>query len=199
MANVSRPSGLKPVQHLDGSVWNGKVQMFYAPASGNAIFIGDPVKSGGTAGAAGTVVYGVDVEGVSTVAVAAAGDTLLGVCVGVSPLQTDLSKKYRVASTAQLVYVVTDPNVIFEIEEDSVGNNIAVTQVGNNFDMATYIAGSTTTGVSGVLLDSSDSTGTATAQFRLLGLAKRSDNALGTSAKWLVLINEHEFKSATGV
>lgn len=203
MPNVDRPNGMRPVQHLDGSPWNGKVTTYLVPASdGTAIYVGDPVKSGGTAGAAGDTVYGQNCEGMATITVAAAGNTLRGVVIGFSPLQSNVETLHRAASTARLAYVVDAPDVVFEIQEDAVGNNVAATQVGNNFDIA-YTAGSAVSGRSAVQLDSSDASGTATAQLRLLGLVPRIDNALGTSssdkAKFLVVINEHELKSTTGV
>lgn len=199
MPNSDTPFGMRPIKHLDGSLWNGKVDMYLVPSSdATAIYVGDPVKSGGTAGAAGTVVNGIDCEGLPTIAVAAAGNTLLGVVVGFLPKQTDLSILHREASTARIALVCNAPDVIYEIQEDSVGNDVAVTQVGNNFDIV-YAAGSATTGRSAVELDSSDVSGTATAQLRLLGLRQRPGNAVGTNAKWEVLINEHEFKTATGV
>lgn len=197
MANTNAPRGLTPVGTLSGAPWTDSIRPFYC-ADSTAIYVGDLVKSGGTAGAAGVTVFGQDMEGIETVAVAGATDALLyGVVVGFSPLQTDLTKLHRAASEARIAYVVTDPLAIYEVQEDSVGNDIAVTQVGNNFDTV-YAAGSATTGRSGVMIDSSDSTGTATAQLRLLGLAKRPDNALGSYAKWQVVINEHAFKSTTG-
>lgn len=198
MANVNRPTGAIPIRNLDGSPFNGATEMFLFDQS-NAVYVGDPVKSGGTAGAAGVFVNGVDCEGMPNADRAAAGNTLVGIVVGFLPLQTDLSVIHKAAdSTKRIGLVVTAPDVIFEMQEDSVGNDIAVTQVGNNFDMITWAAG-TTAGISNVQIDSSDSTGTATAQFRLLRLVKRADNALGTYAKWEVLINEHEFKTTTGV
>jgi len=199
MANSDAAFGLRPVQHLDGSPWNGKVNQYLVPSSdGTAIYVGDPVKSGGTAGAAGTVVNGQDCEGMATIAVAAAGNTLLGVVVGFLPKQSDLTVLHREASTNRIALVVDAPDVVYEAQEDSVGNDIAVTQVNNNFDIV-YAAGSSTTGRSAVEIDSSDASGTATAQLRVLGLAKRPNNALGTNAKWLVMINEHEYKTTTGV
>lgn len=199
MANTSKPSGFKPVQHLDGSPWNGKVEMMLATSGDSTpIYIGDAVKSGGTAGAAGVTVNGIDCEGMPTVVLAGDTDTIRGVLVGVLPLQSDLGVKYRKASTNMICLVCSDPSVVYEVQEDSVGGAIAVTAVGNNFDKETG-SGSATTGVSGDMLDSSDASGTATAQWRLIGLVKRSDNALGTYAKWLVVANEHEFKTATGV
>src|SRR5688500_14465039 len=103
MANTDRPYGLRPVGHLNGAPWNGKVSTYYVPASdATAIYVGDPVKSGGTAGAAGTVVYGQSVEGMPTITVAAAGNTLRGVVIGFSPLQSNLETLHRAASTARL-------------------------------------------------------------------------------------------------
>lgn len=199
MANADRPMGFRPVRQLDGSPWNQAVHMYLCPSSdGTAIYVGDAVKSGGTAGSAGTVVNGQDVEGMATIAVAAAGDALRGVVVGFLPKQSDLTVIHREASTNRIALVCDSPDTVYEVQEDSVGNNIAVTQVGNNFDLA-YTAGSSTTGQSAAELDSSDASGTATAQFRLLGLAKHPDNAVGTNAKYLVVINEHELKSTTGV
>lgn len=197
MANIDAPRGLTPVGTLSGAPWTDSVRAFYCD-SATAIFVGDMVKGNSTAGAAGVTVYGMDMEGVESVEVCGATDNLIyGVVVGFSPLQSNPAQLHRAASEARIAYVCTDPLAIYEIQEDSVGNNVAVTQVGHNFDTA-YTAGSTTTGRSAVELDSSDVTGASTAQLRLLGLAKRPDNALGTNAKWLVVINEHAFKSTTG-
>lgn len=199
MANTDRPFGLIPVKHLDGSPFNGMVEMRLFDQS-NAVYIGDPVKSGGSAGAAGVFVNGVNCEGMPNADRAAAGNTLLGVVIGFLPKQSDLTVLHKEAtSTARIGLVVTAPDVVFEIQEDSVGNDIAVTQVNNNFDMVTWTAGNTTTGISAIELDSSDVTGTSSAQFRLLELVSSPDNVLGTNAKWLVVINEHEFKTTTGV
>jgi hypothetical protein len=199
MANVDRPFGLVPVGHLHGAKWTDSLQMRLFDAS-NAVYIGDPVKSGGSAGAAGVTVNGIDCEGMPTADRAAAGDTLLGVVVAFLPKQSDLSVLHKEAtSTKRIGLVVTSPDTIYEIQEDSVGNDIAVTQVGNNFDMVTWLAGNSTTGISAIELDSSDTTGTGSAQFRLIRLSSTRDNVLGSNAKWIVVINEHEYKTTTGV
>ncbi len=198
MANADRPFGMIPVGHLDGAPFNGMTRMYLFDDS-NACYIGDPVKLGGSAGAAGLFVNGVNCEGMPNATVAAATDTLLGVVVAFLPLQSDPTIVHKQATTTDRIGLVVDaPDVIFEVQEDSVGNDVAVTQVGNNFDIA-YTAGNTTTGVSAMELDSSDNTGTSTATLRLLRLVSRADNALGTNAKWHVVINEHCFKSTTGV
>lgn len=201
MAQANAPRGFTPVGTLNGSPWTDSIRPFLCPTTdATAIYVGDAVKSGGTAGAAGTVVYGINCEGMSTVAVAAAGNTMVGVVVGFSPLQTDLTKLHRAASEARIAYVVTDPNAIYEVQESASADasSIAVTAVGNNFDHVNT-AGSATTGRSAQVLDSTDASGTATAGFRLLGLAPKVGNVLGGYAKWHVVINEHEFKTTTGV
>ena len=199
MANTDRPFGLRPVKHLDGSPWNGQVSTYYVPASdGTAIYVGDPVKSGGTAGDEGTFVYGQHVDGMPTVAVAAAGDTLRGVVVGFSPLQSNLETLHRAASTARLAYVVDSPDVVFEVQSDEGGAALALVDVGENADIL-YTAGSAVTGRSAVELDSSTHQ-TTTAQLRILGFVQRVDNDPGSNfGKVLVVINEHELKSTSGL
>jgi hypothetical protein len=198
MANVNAATGLKPVEYLGGSPYNGKVNTYLVPSTDNvAMYVGDPVKSGGTAGAAGVYVNGLNCEGMATVATAGAGDTLRGVVVGFLANQSDTSVLYRVASTNRIALVVDDPNIVFEVQEDSLGAATAAIDVGENADII-YAAGSTTTGISGVMLDSSDHK-TGSAQLRILGFVQRPDNVIGTNAKLRVLINEHEFKSTTGV
>ena len=190
MANTDRVNGARPVRYLNGAPWNGKVNRYYLPSTdGTACFVGDFVKSAGSA----------DADGVQTVAQAAAGDALLGVIVGFEPNPDNLSLLYRVASTARYVLVCDDPDVIFEIQEDSVGGAMTAGETGNNGDI-TVAAGSTSTGSSGMELDSSNviATTTGAAQLRVIRLSNRADNEIGTWAKWEVLINEHEHKSTTG-
>ena len=193
MANKDAAFGLKPVRHLNGNPWNGMVRMYLAESS-NAIFVGDPVIHGGDAGDAGTIVNGVDCEGMPLVDVGAAGSAkFLGVMVGRLPNQADQSILHRVASVNTICLVVDDPSVVFEVQEDSDGGAVAAGSVGLNGDLVNWANGNATTGLSGVELDSSTVTTTATLSVRVLGLAKRPDNALGTNAVWEVVFNEHEF------
>ena len=197
MANPDAAFGLRPVGHLSGASWNGKVNMYLYNAA-NTLFMGDPVVLAGSSGAAGTVVNGIDVEGMATILRAAAGDALLGVVVGFLPLQSNLEVLHAQASVNRIALVVDDPSTVFEIQEDSVGNNIDANMVGLCTDMITYAAGNTTTGRSIIELDSSD-TATSAGQFRILGLSKRVGNAIGANALWRVAIAEHVFNGATDV
>lgn len=200
MANSDTPFGARPVQHLDGSPWNGKVNMYYVPSTyGTILGIGDFVIGDADAGAAGVTVNGVDVEGMPSITRAAANSaTLVGVIVGFLPLQTDLSKLHNPASTARIALVCDAPDVVYEIQEDSDGGALAVADVGKNADTITAADANTTTGRSVIEIDSSTAVST-TAQLRILGLAKRPGNVLGSFAKWLVVINEHTYKTTTGI
>jgi hypothetical protein len=196
MANVDRAQGLLPVKHYNGAPWNGQVeQCLVTTADSTAIFIGDIVAVGGTAGAAGYKVNGIDCEGMMTVAKSTETATcvnMLGVVVGFLPDPTALTNKHRLASTDRIALVCTDTSVVYEIQEDGVGNNVAASMVGLACGVTTT-AGNATTGVSAFALDSSTTATTATLPLKIVGLVKRPDNALGTAStdkgKFLVLIN----------
>jgi hypothetical protein len=197
MANLDRPSGLKPIKNLNGSPWNGKANVYYIPATDtDAMFIGDIVKLAGSADASGKY---------PSIAKSDAGDvTNVGVIIGFG-LQPQVmgnpdnpNMKYRVASTAMYALVVDDPFVIFEVQEDSDGNTITADMVGL---AANFVdgGGSTTTGLSGIEIDSSD-TGTDTAgNLRILRAVNREDNVLGEHCKWEVLLAEHAYREQVTV
>ena len=195
MANSDTPSGFKPIKHLNGNPWNGKVNVYYIPSTdGTATFIGDAVKSAGSATSDGLY---------PTVAQAAAGNAIRGIVVGFSDqpyvsVNTDnLNEKYRAASVARYAFVVDDPDVIFEVQEDSDGGSIAAASVGLSCDFVVG-SGSTVTGKSGMEIDSSD-VATAAGQFKLLRVSNKVGNELGNYCKWEVLFREHEMLAATDV
>jgi hypothetical protein len=99
-----------------------------------------------------------------------------------------LEAGYRAASTEGYVLVCDDPDVLYEIQEDSDTSTLAKTSIGLNADLIAA-AGSTYTRRSGFMLDSSTAATTATLQLRIIELAQRPDNEIGTNAKWLVAIN----------
>lgn len=186
MANVNRANGARPVKHISGAPYNGQVNV-YECNTGNAVFIGDFVKSGGTASAAG----------VPTAVIAAAGDTLRGVVVGVVPETAD-SLIYRASGTTRQLLVCDDPDVVFEIQADNGGAVLALIDIGENADIL-VTGGSTSTGQSATELDSSTHV-TTTAQLRILGFVQRPDNEVAANyARVLVKINEHELASTVGV
>jgi hypothetical protein len=193
LANTDRPQGLVPVKSVTGGPWNGATNM-YLLASGNATatFIGDLVKLAGSAGAAGTFVNGIDVEGMPTIAQSAAGDTHVGVVVGFLPNQDNLVLRHRAASTNRIALVVDDPQVVFEVQEVSGGTALTVTEVGLNANVV-VAAGSTTTGMSGMELNNASEAATADLDLKIMGMVPRVDNVIGEHCKWLVLINTHSY------
>jgi len=207
MANTDRARGLIPVQHANGSPWNGKVNMYLVTDS-NAMYIGDIVKHGSTTGAAGSVVYGQDVEGMPVAVRCTDGtgttDTPIGVVVGFLPLQPVQDVNYKAADAVdRIALVVDDPDVIFEVQEDATTTPIAVASIGLNVMFATT-AGSTVTGTSAMEIISTQVAATTTHPLRIVGLSKRVDNNFNTGgagtdkAKFLVRFNQHAFKGVAG-
>lgn len=203
MANTDRPRGLVPVQNSNGSPWNGKTNMYLVPDTA-ALYVGDVVKLAGSSGAAGSYVYGQDVEGMPTAARCTDGtgttDTPIGVVVGFLPLQPVQDVNYKAADGVdRIALVCDDENVIFEVQEDAVTTPLVATSVGLNAMFSTT-AGSTLTGVSGMELISTSAAATTTHPLRILGLSKRVDNAFNTGgadtdqAKFLVKFNVHVYK-----
>lgn len=183
MANLNAPSGFKPKRHLSGAPWNGMTQYFLIPSSdATAVFVGDLVKGAGTSGTAGTFVNGVNCEGLPAAILASAGSTgqdLLGAVTGFLPDQNNLMTKHRVASTNRIAMVCTDPTVVYEAQADEVGSALAATDVQAN---VAYInaAGSTTTGISAQMVDSSTVATTNTLPLKIVGFVIRPDNAINT-------------------
>lgn len=194
MANTDRPNGLRPVMNQDGSPYNGATRMYLVDSgNGTALFVGDLVKFGGSAGSAGTVINGIDVEGMATVVQSAAGNAHVGVVVGFLPDQDNLTRKHRAASTNRIA-LVADPSCIYEVQEVSGGTAVAAGDVGANANV-TVGSGNTTTGASAMELDNAALATTAGHDLMIIGLVRRPDNNYGEHAKWLVRINDSQFKA----
>ena len=203
MANVDRPSGYTPVKYLNGSTWSGQANVYSIAASyGTALAIGDPVISSGTA----------DANGVPGIAIGAEPGALRGVIVGLGKTAGGIAPEAGIFNTSNLdsiirpasdpaiwyALVVDDPNVIFEVQEESNGTALAAADVGLNQIGATgtdngYVSGWQLSSATGATPNT-----TATLQLRLLGLSRKPDNAFGAYAKWLVQINVHELGHGTG-
>lgn len=198
MANVDRPNGAIPVGTLSGSPVSGALRLYECDSSAANIFPGDFVK----------------LEADGKVDVAAAGDTeLVGVCVGILPWMpakvngitshnistgnVNLMLKYHVTGSAGMVLVAEGVDVLYEMQEDGDTSDLAVTSIGANVDLLAT-AGSTTTGLSQMEIDSSSLT-TATAQLRIVDIVDRPDNEIGDFCRWVVRINENHFTKLTGV
>ena len=192
MANTDAPKGAVPIKHLDGSPWNGALNEYLiASAYNTTLYFGDFVKMTAT----------------GKIELAAAGNTILGVFQGVNYRNSSgevVFSKYWPASTATFnsedakALVVDQPDVIFEMQQDSDTDTPSQADIGTNADFIATHTGSTLTGLSKEEVDTSTCT-TATANLRILRFVPKPDNAVGAYAKVEVLINEHFYKTTTGI
>lgn len=194
MANVNAAFGLHLVE--DNSLT--PLELCFIPASdGTAMFVGDPVK---TAGSAGQIV-GCPYK--KTVAQCAATNPIYGVIVGFLPQMVstgmDLGKRYRPASTAMYCLVKPANNQdIYRVQSDDVGGDLAATDIGLNADFIVG-SGSTFSGMSGVQLDTSTKNTTATLSLKIIGFDDRPSNQVGvTNQDVLVRLNNIELSGGTG-
>ena len=192
MANTNAKFGLRPIGKL-GSNANSTGTTEYDILTGTtgSIFTGDPVKMVNTGG----------------IAVAAAGDQLLGVFQGCRYTDSSGDVIYSpywpttTASDDAVGFIVDAPDTLFEVQSAATGS-VVQTVVGLNADIV-YTAGSTTTGRSNVDLSGTMATGTA--QCRIIGFSNDPENnALGTGSlstyvNMIVKINEHFYAQTTGV
>lgn len=186
MANVNTPFGLKPLKDAAGRPYNGSTEMLYhASSDGTALYIGDPVVKSGSS----------DANGVASVIRASAGGPFSGVVVGFLPDGVTDVAGYGAASTAFYVLCCTDPDIVYEVQEDGVGGAIAAVDIGLNASVV-VAAGSAYTKRSGVMLDTSTKATTAGLELKIMGITQRPDNALAEFAKVLVKINDHTDSNA---
>ena len=150
MANTHDKFGLRPIGKL-GSNANSTGTTEYKILSGTtgSIFTGDPVKMVNTGG----------------IAVAAAGDLLLGVFQGCHYTDSNGDRIFSPVWTTATVTsdckaaVVDDPDALFEVQSAATGS-VTQTVVGL-IGVIVYAAGSTISGASGVKISGTIVTGTA--------------------------------------
>ncbi len=206
MPNINAPSGLAPVSYLNGSTWNGQCRLYrYAAAQTGALYIGDPVIIDGT-NFAGP-------DGIPYVAKAAANSTLRGVVVGIGlAVPTGyqggmyanannlavLPRPSGAQSSDYIIAVVDDPNVVYEIQEDTTTTPGQAAAMSKNAQL--NVAGTPGTGVnvSAVMLNSNTYVTTAATVLKVLQAVQRPDNTPFTAwQKLLVKINQHDFSAPT--
>lgn len=187
MANPNTPMGLKPVRDAGSKVITGGMETFYVPASdATALYVGDPVVKNGSS----------DAAGVAGVIRAVAAGPITGVVCGFVPDGSTTMPSYRPASTAGYVLCITDPNTLFEIQDNT---GIAAADVGLNANM-TVGAGNAYSKQSGFTLDAATKATTATLALKIVGLAQKPNNAFGAYNKLLVKINNStEANASAGV
>ena len=207
MASVSRISGFRPVKNTTGAPYSGKASLYFVPSSDSTvIMVGDAVKLAGDARAA---------SGAPTVTRCGATDIPVGIVVGIlfSGVGNEVTNVpavnylntpvYRRASTDRYLLVADDPTLIYEVQYagTSVAAATITANVGQNGQFTTT-AGSTTSGSSGMQLDSTGLATTATLPLKIVGFPQRPDNVPGdTYFSYYVMLNAATFGSlgTTGV
>ena len=191
MANIDAAFGMRPVAKV-GSAPGGTTGTTKYSIGDNqctAIFTGDPVKP----------------KSDGTIEVATASDALLGVFMGC--FYTDPTTKkptFRNHFPASLspgdaiAFVADDPDQLFIAQQDSDSANIVAADLNLNANMI-FGAGNTTTGNSGVEIDSSSKNTTATHQVRLIDFYDvPSNDATANNSILVVKINNHKMQGHTG-
>ena len=182
MANLNQPMGLRPVATIGNGSYKGTIERFYVPSTdATAIGLGDPVKLAG----------GLSADGFPIATRGTVGGITIGVGVQLQP--NDLTLTYRKASTSMYILVDTDPNTIYEAQEDSVGGFVALADGTKN---ASIILGTvdTVTGSGKSMLDSSTVAANVALDLLLLRPAPAVDNQFPLAyAKWFVKLNLHQF------
>ena len=191
MANVSEKFGLRPYRKLDGTPLVG-AQNRYTIAAGHttAIFQGDmviPLASGNidrhTAGN-GTAILGV-----------------FNGCFYTDPTtQKPTYKNYYpggVAASDITAFVVDDPDAVFLVDSDS---TFTRANLFSNYDV-TNTTGVTQTGISKCQLDHSSGDTTNTLPIQAIDISQDPDNSdtSTSNANILVRINNHFYRSGTGL
>ena len=193
MANKDAAFGLKPIgkvgQNKDAQ---GLSEYSIAASVTSAIYQNDPVTALADA----------------TIAVAAAGNTLVGSLNGVFYTDSSTSKptwanhlEASNAATDIVGFVSDDPYERFEIQ---VNSTFAVTSKFLNADIV-YAAGDSANYVSEVELNNATVT-TSTAQIRVIGVTKDDENntllnatTYNANVNVVGIINEHFLKGTTGI
>lgn len=169
MSATSAPFGLRPAYHPSGLDRAQGLANIIESGYAQNILKGQAVK---LAAATGYVVR------------ADATDALYGVFDGVE--WTDTTGRRRVSNywptgtayqTGSLIaYIWTDPQVVYEIQANG---SIAQTAIGAEFDLSSPYAGSTTTGLSQALMDTTAASANTSKVLRVIDLAPYPGNAWG--------------------
>lgn len=180
MSTTSAPFGLVPAYHPSGTI---RPTAYTITSGYNAnILQNQPVRIQPSSTYEGTVVA------------AAIGESIIGTFQGVEFTDTDgrrrVSNKWTANTVATdiVAYVTLDPNIVYNIQANA---TMTVADIGKQYDFTTVTAGSTTTGLSQVMLDVSSST--TSAAMRVIGLTPGPDNAWGDAYPIVqVMISDHQ-------
>ena len=194
MANVNTAFGLQPVQHLNGSPWNGACGTYYVPSTDtNQYNKGDPVYS----------IAADDGNGIPVVSkVAIPGSAFLGAFMGIAPVTQGSAAPnldmvgIPAAKTRGYYVLISDAaDTVYEVQNGS-GTTLTASYIGYNINLKINAAPTQVNALSSVTIDETTVATTTTLNCRLLRLSPRMrqgvNNTYGAYAMWQVYINNHE-------
>lgn len=189
MANVNAAYGF--ALHEDNSQSN--LMLCVIPSgNGTATFVGDAVKTAD--------LDSVKINGgpyALPVIQAAATDPIFGIIMGFQQHTVasgmDLGRRHRPASTSMYCLVKpAHPLDVYRIQADDDATTLSVASIGANADIIVG-SGNTTTGASGMQVDSSTVAATAGLQVNIIGFVDKPSNIPGVANQdVLVRINQSE-------
>lgn len=186
MANVDKAFGMRPLGNLSASGSQKQYGYEIADNQAGAIYQGDLV----------TIYDGYVVQFDPSSHTAAVG--VFNGCNYIDPTTGKPTWKNYYPGSVNITQgkivadVIDDPNQLFIIQNDGTS---AAANYGKNADVVVG-TGSTTTGVSGMELDTSTIANTAALNLKIVGLWDVPNNAVGANAVVVVKINEHLYGSA---
>lgn len=204
MANVSRVNGFRPVKHQNGSPYNGQANIYeFAAAETVPLFVGDAVLRSTVASTSGLVTVK-SLSGHATDANDVTSGIVQGVVVGIinpkfDPLDGKLSTGsvsldtpvYAPAGTKAYVLVADAIDIIYEIQSTA---SYALADIGLNADVGVLAVATqgTVAGTSGMYVNATAPTASATRPVHVIGHVKRVDNeAPAANNKLLVQFTTH--------
>lgn len=173
MANINTPFGLKPVRYLNSAPYNGQARKYHIKDDySTALYIGTPVTLTGTSSSTPLGAH-------ADVQIATLADTnyTIGPIVAFDPTYSDLSKVVSPVDTDGYCYVADDPNIIFEVQCDSV-TNLTPADIGLNAILVQSHAGSAYTMLEGMELDESSAAGNSSFMCKIMNVVNRADNEM---------------------
>jgi len=202
MASTNSPYGLRPINLLGGQSFAGSTRL-YAILSGYSVAIqyGEPVILFAGGSGVGGVVRRFSATTTATTATNSA--TLLGVFVGCSYTDPVYGKVFRqnypgsITASDLQAYVVDDPDTLFQAQFNG---SAAQYYLGSNCGLIQTVAGSTSANInSGVSLNLSTATDTATLPIRVVDFVNSTTSTVGDSfTDVIVRINTHFMRTTTG-
>lgn len=188
MANTSRVNGFKPVKHFTGAPYNGQANIYEVSVSETVpVFVGDLVVRSTNASTSGLVTVK-SLSGHATDANDVTSGVVLGAVVGVVNTKLDPvdgkmtagsialdTPQYVPAGTKAFVLVADSPDIIYEVQSTA---SYALADIGLNADVGVLaVAGNgAVTGSSGMYVNATSPTASATRPVHVVGYVKRPDN-----------------------